>query len=638
MGRPNTRRPVEPPVLVVWRSCGALVRRAPDVQRVSSVAPQYGTVSVVDTYPCPACGGVADEPTGAARAAAPMTRSRPRWPGSTRPLAGLDDETRRLAEAPVGPARAPGQQLQAQRTALTRRWPSALADERGDSPLGPARRRPTGTRPDRASRPTAQAPRRAAAADRRDRYRCRSPGGGDLTAVGPEHPAHARRRAARHRRHRGHRARSTARTQTGGRAFILAIATTLALGVPVLLARRTPHRDRRDDRRARPAAGAARRLRRLQRRPGRRRQRLARRCSRPSCSPLVAGGRRGLPPGHPPARAAVRRVCSRSSRCCRWSPSTSALGRDGFAAVVRRGRRAEPRPRSSCSAATRAAAAVPPAGPPGPHRRGRACCASWPGCCSGLRLAASGVLVAVSLVAADTTGEAVRALAGAAAGGGGRASRPASCPAWTPSRQVAVGAAALAVIAAGQPGQRARPARLHPRAHGRGGGRDRPVVDRAAARVPARRPRSAACSARPWPRRRGLERPDHGRGHGPGGHHPGAMGGRPRAVRVPGPHHQWQVPVAAVLLTVLAVAAAPPAWRIDAAVTGGALTLLTLPGTGTVTWWAVPPLAVAGMAAATATALNGGHGDAMRCRGRPRPACSACTRWPPAWPGRSSRR
>ena len=44
------------------------------------------------------------------------------------------------------------------------------------------------------------------------------------------------------------------------------------------------------------------------------------------------------------------------------------------------------------------------------------------------------------------------------------------------------------------------------------------------------------------------------------------------------------------------------------------------------------------MAAATATALIGRHGDAMRWPGRRRPACSACTRWPAAWPGRSSRR
>src|SRR6185369_13919804 len=52
-----------------------------------------------------------------------------------------------------------------------------------------------------------------------------------------------------------------------------------------------------------------------------------------------------------------------------------------------------------------------------------------------------------------------------------------------------------------------------------------------------------------------------------------------------------QVPLAAGLLTILAVAAVPSGWRTDALIAGLLVVTLSLPGTGAVAWWAVPMLA-----------------------------------------------
>jgi hypothetical protein len=76
----------------------------------------------------------------------------------------------------------------------------------------------------------------------------------------------------------------------------------------------------------------------------------------------------------------------------------------------------------------------------------------------------------------------------------------------------------------------------------------------------------------------------------------------------------WQVPVAAVLLTILAAAAVPPARRADAVVLGAFLVVLTAPGTGSIAWWAGPLLAVAAAIAATAASLYSSEGRSALIR------------------------
>ena len=65
----------------------------------------------------------------------------------------------------------------------------------------------------------------------------------------------------------------------------------------------------------------------------------------------------------------------------------------------------------------------------------------------------------------------------------------------------------------------------------------------------------------------------------------------------------WQFPAAAVLLAALGFLASPPSWKVDASIIGGAVVVFTLPGTGGVQWWAVPALAAAASTVGTATAL-----------------------------------
>jgi len=76
----------------------------------------------------------------------------------------------------------------------------------------------------------------------------------------------------------------------------------------------------------------------------------------------------------------------------------------------------------------------------------------------------------------------------------------------------------------------------------------------------------------------------------------------------------WQVPVAALLLTIIGVVAAGPpprerrggphpGWRVDALVVGLAVLALALPGTGALPFWAVPASAWAVSTLATASAL-----------------------------------
>jgi hypothetical protein len=70
----------------------------------------------------------------------------------------------------------------------------------------------------------------------------------------------------------------------------------------------------------------------------------------------------------------------------------------------------------------------------------------------------------------------------------------------------------------------------------------------------------------------------------------------------------WQVAAAALLLAILATAAAPGDWRVDAAVLGGAIAVVAAPGAGAMTWWAVPVLATLAATVATATALYAAAG------------------------------
>ena len=62
---------------------------------------------------------------------------------------------------------------------------------------------------------------------------------------------------------------------------------------------------------------------------------------------------------------------------------------------------------------------------------------------------------------------------------------------------------------------------------------------------------------------------------------------------LPGQSHiaDWQVPAAAVLIAIVGVAAASPGWRRDAVVGGAFVVTLAVPGTGALPWWAVPLVA-----------------------------------------------
>jgi hypothetical protein len=85
----------------------------------------------VDTYPCPACGGAANDVDGCTscgRAHDPAAAALARL---NQQIAGLDDETRRLAQD-QSELRARRQQIQAQRAALTRALAQRLARETSD--------------------------------------------------------------------------------------------------------------------------------------------------------------------------------------------------------------------------------------------------------------------------------------------------------------------------------------------------------------------------------------------------------------------------------------------------------------------------------------------------------------------------
>ncbi|MGE5828900.1 MAG: SCO7613 C-terminal domain-containing membrane protein [Micromonosporaceae bacterium] len=66
----------------------------------------------------------------------------------------------------------------------------------------------------------------------------------------------------------------------------------------------------------------------------------------------------------------------------------------------------------------------------------------------------------------------------------------------------------------------------------------------------------------------------------------------------------WQVPAAALLLAIVAAVATPAPWRADALAVGGLVATFALPGTGAIAWWAVPLLDVAVAAVATTSGLS----------------------------------
>ncbi len=68
----------------------------------------------------------------------------------------------------------------------------------------------------------------------------------------------------------------------------------------------------------------------------------------------------------------------------------------------------------------------------------------------------------------------------------------------------------------------------------------------------------------------------------------------------------WQVPAAAVLIAIVGVAAAPPGSRVDAVIGGAFVVTLALPGTGALTWWSVPLVAWAVSTVAIGAALVAG--------------------------------
>ncbi|HEX6870040.1 MAG TPA: hypothetical protein VF163_02990 [Micromonosporaceae bacterium] len=79
----------------------------------------------------------------------------------------------------------------------------------------------------------------------------------------------------------------------------------------------------------------------------------------------------------------------------------------------------------------------------------------------------------------------------------------------------------------------------------------------------------------------------------------------------------WQVPAAALLIAILAAAATPGRWRYDSLVIGLTIVVFAAPGTGVLAWWTVPLLAVAVSTLATATALLAptGRTALLRCGG-----------------------
>jgi len=209
----------------------------------------------VDTYPCPACGGVADETDGCrscGRAHDPVAATLARL---NQAVAGLDDESRRLADD-QSDLRARRIRLQAQRLALTNAVAQRLADEaaarKGKRPRAVLSRTAMSRTAMSQTAMSQTAPSQTAPTQRGEHTLGTAGGTPTATQAIIETPIGAEtspRSAQNTLLTLGGVLLGIAAivftglfyttTQTGGRAFILGIATTLCLGVPVLLARRT---------------------------------------------------------------------------------------------------------------------------------------------------------------------------------------------------------------------------------------------------------------------------------------------------------------------------------------------------------------------------------------------------------------
>src|SRR5690606_9979085 len=89
---------------------------------------RHGTVSSVDSYPCPACGGVATEAEGCRSCRRPHDPIAAALAKVDRAMAGLADETRQLANTQTQ-LRERRARLLAQRKVLTEALARKLAEE-----------------------------------------------------------------------------------------------------------------------------------------------------------------------------------------------------------------------------------------------------------------------------------------------------------------------------------------------------------------------------------------------------------------------------------------------------------------------------------------------------------------------------
>lgn len=550
----------------------------------------------MDTYPCPACGGVANEADGCTscgRAHDPVAATLARL---NQTMAGLDDANRRLVED-QSELRARRQRLQAQRAALTQALAQRIAEESGAGRKNrarpaPGKTTPPGVPPPSGSAGPATAPNivipgqrgqpdsTAETSPRSAQYTLLSLGG-VLVAIALTWVFY-----------------TTA--QTGGRAFVLATATTIALGGPVLLARRTLTAT------AETIAGLGLLLVLLDGYAAYS-SNLAGLATVPA--PLYAAILFALVAGVAAAyRLATHLRAPQFAALLAVQPllpligAQLDLGSDGFcfvlALVAAQNLGAVTLLRRDLTPARSAAqSAARPAG------------ASWPRMLRELAwvlflvaLAAAVALALVGEIRATTPRAAVRTslvllLATAVGVAGGYLSGR------DRYRQVATAAAALAIVGSGT-----RVAALAMSDY------TLLLTTALAAAI------AVAAGSLPANARQGWQIGSLLGAAGAAlviaGSAVGTATAAVRAAVTPTPWAadvlayldrvratSWQVPLAAVLLTVLAVAAMPPRQRADAAVTGTLFVILAAPGTGVLPWWSVPLLAAGASTAATFTAL-----------------------------------
>jgi hypothetical protein len=176
----------------------------------------------VDTYPCPACGGVADETDGCRSCGRPHDPLAATLAKLNRDLAGLEDQSQRLASS-QSTLKARRARLYAHRINLSNAIAQRLADEAASTKTktgAPKVPRQPGRGSERAlSAAGASEPSNRETTSRSLVNTLLALGGVlvGLAAIGVYYTS----------------------VETGGRAFMLALVTTVALGMPVALARRT---------------------------------------------------------------------------------------------------------------------------------------------------------------------------------------------------------------------------------------------------------------------------------------------------------------------------------------------------------------------------------------------------------------